>query len=273
MKILIYLGSESYNHPPVIMGKIIGRATQADVHVLVVIPKDGHWENGRAVADQAVSDLNGLSPHVEIEQGRSSEILKGILEKEEYQLVITNADRVTRFRKSADVEPVLIKQSTISLLLTENAKPKLERILLCSGCKEDDFSLITQTVKLAADLNASITLLHVIPGSVPTMYTGLDLIEEKVDELLQTETPFAKHLRRDVEILKQSGITSAVKIRRGIPIEEIVRETQEHNYDLIAIGSSKVKEGLKEMIMGNMTVKIIDRIALPVLIIGTRTLA
>ena len=272
MKILIYLGSESYNHPPVIMGKIIGQATQADVHVLVVIPKDGHWENGWAVADQAVSDLNGLTPQVEVKQGRPSEILTEAFAQEEYQLIITNADRVSRFRKSADVDPVLIKQSTISLLLTENAKPKLERILLCSGCKEDDYTLTTQTTKLAVDLNASITLMHVISGSVPTMYTGLDLIEEKVDEMLQTETPFAKHLRRDVEILKESGVASAVKIRRGIPIEEIIRETQENNYDLIVIGSSKVKEGLKEMIMGNMTVKIIDRIALPVLIIGTRIL-
>ena len=273
MKILICLGSESYNHPPVIMGKIIGQATKSDLHVLVVIPVDGHWENGQAVADQAASDLNGFSPQVVIKQGRSSEILQDALEQEEYQLVITNADRVSWFKKSADVDPVLIKQSTISLLLTENAKPKLEKILLCSGCKDDDYSLITQTVKLAVDLNASITLLHVISGSVPSMYTGLDLIEEKVDEMLQTETPFAKHLRRDVEILKESGVSSAVKIRRGIPIEEIVRETQEYNYDLIVIGSSKVKEGLKEMIMGNMTIKIIDRIALPVLIIGTRMLA
>ena len=272
MNILIYLGSESYNHPPVIMGKIIGQATKADVHVLVVIPKDGHWENGRAVADQAALDLEGLSPQVDIKQGLPSEIIAEAFEQEEYQLVITNADRVSRFRKSADVNPLLIKQSTISLLLTENAKPKLERILLCSGCKEDDYTLTTQTVKLAIDLNASVTLLHVIPGSVPTMYTGLDQIEEKVDEMLQTETPFAKHLRQDVEILKESGLSSAVKIRRGIPIEEIIRETQENNYDLIVIGSSKVKEGLKEMIMGNMTVKIIDRIALPVLIIGTRAL-
>jgi nucleotide-binding universal stress UspA family protein len=272
MKILIYLGSESYNHPPVHMGKIIGQATKADIHLLIVVPKDGHLENGQAVAEQAALDLNGLSPQIFIKQGRSSAIIKEALDQEEYQLVITNADRVNRFRKSAEVDPVLFKQSTISLLLTENAKPKLEKILVCSGCKEDDYSLTTQTVKLAADLNASLTLLHVISGSVPTMYTGLDLIEEKVDEMLQTETPFAKHLRRDVEILKESGVSSAVKIRRGIPIEEIVRETQEYNYDLIVIGSSKVKEGLKEMIMGNMTVKIIDRIVLPVLIIGSRAL-
>ena len=46
MKILIYLDSESYDHPPILMGKIIAQATDAVVHVYVVIPKGGHEENG-----------------------------------------------------------------------------------------------------------------------------------------------------------------------------------------------------------------------------------
>jgi nucleotide-binding universal stress UspA family protein len=76
-----------------------------------------------------------------------------------------------------------------------------------------------------------------------------------------------------VEILEELEIDSEVKIRRGIPLEEIIRETQLENYDLVIIGSSRAHEGLKEMIMGNLTVKIIDKIELPVLIIGTRVLA
>jgi nucleotide-binding universal stress UspA family protein len=160
----------------------------------------------------------------------------------------------------------------ISLLLTENTKPKLEKILLCSGCKGDDYSLITQAAGFARNLDASITLMHVFPGSVPTMYTGLDQIEETVEEILQTDTPFAQYLRRGAEILTEYGIHSEVKIRWGIPIEEIVRETQEINYDLVVIGSSHVKDGLKEMFLGNLAVKVIDQIALPVLIIGKREL-
>lgn len=273
MKILIYMDSEKYHHPPVLMGKIIAEATGGEINVLVVVPKGGHIENGEAVSNQVKLDLEGCYSKVIIKQGNSKQIIREELDNELYQLVIADTDRINRLKKSIEVDPVLIKQSAISLLLTQQTKPKLINILLCCGCKEDDYSLIYQASGLAADLGASVTLLHVFPGAVPSMYTGLEQIEETVDEMLQTETPFAQYLRRGVEILTENNIKSEVKIRRGIPIEEIIRETQVENYDLVVIGSSMVDQGLIEMLLGNLAVKIINRIDLPVLVIGTRTLA
>jgi len=273
MKILIYMDSEKYHHPPVMMAKIIAKATDGEINVLVVVPKGGHPENGEAVAEQVKLDLEGCTPKVFIKQGNSKEIIKEELDREPYQIVIADMDRINRLTKSIEVDPGLIKQSDISLLLTQQTKPKLNNILLCTGCKEDDYSLIIQASRLAGDLGAFVTLLHVFPGAVPSMYTGLEQIEETVDEMLQTDTPFAQYLRRGVEILKENNIASEVKIRRGIPIEEIVRETQVENYDLVVIGSSMVDQGLLEMLLGNLAVKIINRIELPVLVIGTRSLA
>jgi len=273
MKILVYMDSEKYHHSPVLMGNIIAKATDGEVNVLVVVPKGGHLENGEAVAEQVKLDLDGCCPNIFIRQGNSKEIIREELDREPYQIVIADTDRISRLKKSIEVDPVLIKQSAISLLLTQQTKPRLNKILLCAGCKEDDYSLITQSSGLAGDLEAEVTLLHVFPGAVPSMYTGLEQIEETVDEILQTDTPFAKYLRRCVEILKENNIKSEVKIRRGIPIEEIIRETQVENYDLVVIGSSKVDQGLLEMLLGNLAVKIINRIELPVLVIGTRSLA
>ena len=239
MKLLIYLDSEKYNHPPVYMGRMIAEATEAEVTVLVVVPKGGHLENGEDVAEQASKELEGISHQVIIREGKSRQIISEELDRVPYQLVVADTERINRIKKSLEVDPVLIKHSDISVLLTQKSKTKVKHILLCSACKEDDFSLITKAAHLAADLGASITLLHVFPGSVPSMYTGLDQIEETVDEILQTNTPFAKHLRRGVEILKGLEVTSEVKIRRGIPIEEIVRETQIANYDLVVIGCAR----------------------------------
>lgn len=272
MKMLIYLDSEKYNHPPVFMGRMIAEATDAEITVLVVVSKGGHLENGEAVAEQAQKDLEGLSQQVIIRQGKSRQIISEELDRVPYQLVIADTERINRIKKSLEVDPVLIKHSNISVLLTQQSKPKVKHILLCSSCKEDDFSLIKKTAHLAASLKAAITLLHVFPGSVPSMYTGLEQIEETVDEFLQTNTPFAKHLRRAVGILKDHNLESAVKIRRGIPIEEIVRETQIANYDLVVIGSSNVNQGLIEMLLGNLAVKIINRLELPVLVIGSSDL-
>lgn len=269
MKILITLDGESYTHSPILVGKIIAKATSGSIDVLVVISKDVHVEDGEAIVDQVNLDLEGLSPKVTIKKGVQGDIVKQELELDEYNLVIASADKIHRVRKSLDIDPVFLKSSEISLLLTQNTKPKLDSILICSACKEDDYLLLNQAAGLAGDLGASVTLMHVFPGAVPSMYTGLDEIEETVEEFLQTNTPYAQYLRKGIEILQDARIESEVKIRWGIPIDEIVRETQMFNYDLVVIGSSNVNKGIKEMLMGNMTKKIIDRVELPVLIIGS----
>lgn len=272
MKILIVMDSEAYKYPPVKMAKILAEASPAEVHVLITVSKGGHLENGEAVAEQIQQDLAGSDLEVVLKVGSSGELIRESLQQQEYQLIIVNAERILRLRQSVDIDPGLIKQSEISLLVAQNIKPRIKRILLCTGCMENDYSLIKQAAGLAGHLGASITLLHVFAGSVPTMYTGLDQIDETVEELLQTDTAYAQYLRKGVEILQEKQIESEVKIRRGIPIEEIVRETQVENYDLVVIGTTHVKEGLKEMLLGNLTRKIIDRIELPVLVVGRRVL-
>ena len=270
MKTLIILDSEQYNHPPVMMGKIISLACSSSVDILVVVPRDGHRENGDAVAQQAVQDLGDIESRILIEEGETTAVVKRVLESEIYQLVIVNADRIVRLRKTVDVDPILIKQSVLSVLITQNTKPKIDRILLCTACSDDDYSLIHQAARFAGSLGAEVTMLHVFAGAIPTMYTGLDQIDETVEELLQTDSYYAQHLRKGVEILTERQIVSEVKIRRGIPIEEIIRETQTENYDLVVIGTSAVNRGLKEMLLGNLATQIIDQVELPVLVVGSR---
>lgn len=273
MKILILLDSESYKHPPVMMGKMLAESTPAEIHALVIVPKDGHIENAQAVAQQVRADLGGeVKSKISIQEGYPEVIIKRTLDEEEYQLILVNAERILRLRKTLDIEPILIKQTEISLLITQNTKPKIDHILLCTGCMENDYSLLEQAASLVSHLGASVTLLHVIAGSVPTMYTGLEQIDETVEELLQTDTFYARYLRKGVEIFRENEIESEVKIRRGIPMEEIVRETQLVNYDLVVIGSTHVKQGLKELLLGNLAIKIIDQVELPVLVVGRREL-
>lgn len=272
MKILILLDSESYKHPPVMMGKMLAESTPAELHVLVMVQKDGHLENAQAVAQQVKIDLGATKSVVHIEEGSPDVVIREAIDDEGYQLIIVNAERILRLRKTLDIEPILIKQSEISLLITQNTKPKIDRILLCTGCMENDYSLLEQAASLVSHLRASVTLLHVIAGSIPTMYTGLEQIDETVEELLQTDTSYARYLRKGVEVFRQKEIESEVKIRRGIPLEEIIRETQLVNYDLVVIGSTHVNQGLKELLLGNLAVKIIDRVELPVLVVGRREL-
>lgn len=272
MKILICLESEHYVHPPILMGNIIAHATRSTVDILVVVPEDGHWENGEAVARQAQEDLEEIPVNVFLRRGDAFDIYREVLENKDYQLVIVHAHRRAGLRQHVDVESALLDQSQVSVLLTENIKPKIGRILLATACKENDHSLLRQGANLAQQLAAKITLLHVASGSVPSMYTGLDQFDETVPRMLKTDTPFAKHLRKGVEILNEKVVPSEVKIRHGVPVEEIVREAQLENYDLVIVGASGVKNGIKGRLLGNLTTKIIDQVKLPVLVVGDRSL-
>ncbi len=272
MKILIILDSESYNYAPVLMGKLIAEAAPAEIHVLIVIAQGGHRENAQAISRQVEMDLGGIKPFLAIEEGVPGAVIGSSLLEERYQLIIVNAERILRLRKTIDIDPILINQSEISLLITQNTKPKIDRILLCTACMENDYSLLMQAAGFAGHIGASVTLLHVFAGAVPSMYTGLEQIDETVEELLQTDTSYARYLRKGVEIFKSNQIESEVKIRRGVPIEEIVRETQIENYDLVVIGASRVKTGLKELLLGNLAIKIVDQVELPVLVVGRRDL-
>lgn len=270
MKILICLESEKYEHPPVLMGNIIAQATGSDVNVLVVVPENGHWENGESVAEQVEEYLEETDVDVSIRQGDVHAIYRDGLDEKDYDLVVVHAHRRVGLRQHVDVEKTLLDQSEVSVLLAENPKPKISKILLSTGCNEGDHSLVRQGAHLAQALGAKITLLHVASGSVPAMYTGLDQFNETVSRMLKTDTPFAKHLRRGVEILDNLAVPSDVKIRHGVPVEEIVREAQLENYDLVIVGTSGVREDLKSRLLGNLTTKIVDQVKLPVLVVGDK---
>ena len=113
---------------------------------------------------------------------------------------------------------------------------------------------------------AQTTLLHVA-NPVPSMYTGLPAMEETLAELLQTDTPAARHLRRGAEVLDQLGVAAELKLRRGVAADEILREADEGDYDLIVIGKRSGAAWLNGLLVGDVARQIVDGAARPVLVV------
>ena len=103
------------------------------------------------------------------------------------------------------------------------------------------------------------TLLHVA-GAVPSMYTGLDEMEETIEELLVTDTPLAQHLRQCAGYFTEHDIAAEVEIRHGDVVEAILEEAEEGEYDLIVLGESGARK-FRGMLMGNVTQQMINRAA------------
>jgi nucleotide-binding universal stress UspA family protein len=77
-------------------------------------------------------------------------------------------------------------------------------------------------------------------------------------------------LRRSQQLLKEKGISAALIVKAGEPIEEIVKRSEETAYDLVVIGAAR-KGTRGPFLMSAKAYKIIKAVAPPVLVvIGNR---
>src|SRR5437660_66450 len=144
------------------------------------------------------------------------------------------------------------------------------KILICiegtlSAGKEFIEQAVQFTGKLAAAVNASVTLLHVM-AEPPAMYADLVRLEENVDQLLQSKSELGTNLRRQKRELERLGVSAEVRLRHGIVIDQVFEEAREGDYDLIVTGTSQARGLLRHYIMGDLTRTILNRANVPVLV-------
>ena len=141
----------------------------------------------------------------------------------------------------------------------------LQRFLVCTGGKEFIERAIEFTGKLAAAVGASVTLLHVM-AEPPAIYSDLVRLEEDVDQLLQSKSELGTNLRRQKRELERLGVSTAVRLRHGIVIDQVFEEAREGDYDLIVTGTSRARGLLRHYIMGDLTRSILNNANCPVLV-------
>src|SRR5213595_1676572 len=115
----------------------------------------------------------------------------------------------------------------------------LQRFLVCTGGKEFIERAIEFTGKLAAAVDASVTLLHVM-AEPPAIYTDLVRLEEDVDQLLRSGSELGRNLLAQKESLERLGVTTEVRVRHGLVLSQVFAEIGERKHDLIVTGSSQV---------------------------------
>jgi nucleotide-binding universal stress UspA family protein len=99
------------------------------------------------------------------------------------------------------------------------------------------------------------------------MYTGLGELVESLSELLQTDTPVARHLRRGAQILEQHGVPAELRLRYGVVADEIIREARGGDNDLILVGAAKGRMKPKRLMLGEATEQVVQRSTRSVLVV------
>lgn len=267
MKILICIAGLPYAEPTLRFGRLVAEALQGEVTVLTVVAADRDREEAGKSLDRAKEMLAGLATTLTRTGSPSGEILREC-EEGAYDLVVIGAKDKPSLAEFVlgSVAVQILTRAKCSVLVVKGDRISLSKILICTGGKAYAEPAIEMGSQIAEAAGARVTLLHVT-APVPAMYTGLEEIEERLVQLLQTNTPQAQHLKRGAEILESHSVEGELKLRHGVPEEEIQREAQKGDFDLIVLGSSRARGPLAGYYWGDVARSVVNRVQRPVLVV------
>jgi nucleotide-binding universal stress UspA family protein len=268
MKILIFASSKTNSKSAVMFGGLIAGHMRASVTLLTVINDHQDLDTAHQVLDQAGWWIPHLDVRTSIRVGNETTSILDEIDSSNYDLIVLKARQVVQLKDhlKSKVGHQVARQAPISVLVVKRKQPDLKRILLCTSGVDIADPVIEMGTHLAQATQAKVTLLHVA-DSIPTMYTGLDKIEEHLPEILQTDTPMAQHLRHAIKLFAKNKVDAELELRHGSVSDEILIEARTGDYDLIILGASKASTNLTGWLMGDITDQIVKAARCPVLVV------
>jgi len=270
MKMLLCtIGSKKHEYT-LRFGAEVAKALAADLTLVGVVDKKDKVPSLAASLEEVGGDLagRGLSVQVRVLHGDAEQVVLQEMERATYDLVALGTLGTRRSRRQFfnTVGVHIVDQAETSVLLIKGDRLALSSVLICTSGAEQGHLAIWAGAALACGAGAKVTVLHVV-DALPSMYTGLEQMEETLAELLQTDTEPARQLRWASQVVKAECDVSEIKLRRGIVADEILREGQIGDHDLIVLGSSKIGGGLRRALMGDLARKVVTRASRPVLVV------
>ena len=269
MKILICSDGTQSAEPAIRLGGLLAGPLKAETTLLGIAETEQDEHPLRDALQTQAQSLHGhgISPEIVVHSGEPVHQIIDQTSKSNYDLVVIGArwtgamGEYWRSKKTYEV----IKTVQPPVLVAIGEREQLKRFLVCTGGKEFIEQAVQFTGRLAAAVNASVTLLHVM-AEPPAMYADLVRMEENVDQLLESKSELGTNLRRQKRELERLGVSADVRLRHGIVINQVFEEAREGDYDLIVTGTSQARGLLRHYIMGDLTRSILNRASVPVLV-------
>ena len=269
MKILICSDGTSSAQTAIHLGGLLGRPLKAKTVLLGIAETSSDEHSLREALQKQAESLHtwGISPDIIVQSGEPVRQIVEQTSKNNYDLVVIGArwtgatGHYWRSEKTYEV----IKSIQPPVLVAIGESKQLKRFLVCTGGKEFIEQAVQFTGTLAAAVNASVTLLHVM-AEPPALYADLVRLEENVDQLLASKSELGTNLRRQKRELERLGVSAEVRLRHGIVIDQVFEEVRAGDYDLIVTGTSQARGLLRHYIMGDLTRSILNHANCPVLV-------
>ncbi len=121
-------------------------------------------------------------------------------------------------------------------------------------------------VKLASQRGQSITIAHVIERPTYVSPIGAEedfrALQKIGQEMMRRGSSLLYSKRREVEGM---GVKAYTKLLEGNPGDELVRESETGEYDLLVVGTRGMG-GLKSLLVGSVSNKVVHHAKIPVLL-------
>ena len=259
MKMLICVSRLPYAEATLMFGGLIAKTENYAVTLMTVVTDETERPLAEEVLAKAQTVMPGLQAGKKICYGSPATGILGQANTGEYDMIVIGAHALGGFfdRFVTSVMKKVVTNASTTVLVVKETVWTLKRILVCTAAREVDKPSIIEGVRLAEDAGAEVVVLYVA-DPVPGMYTGLNGMGEDFTGILQSNTTQAELLRWSKAYLKKSSSRGRLKLRRGVVINEIVREATEGEYDLVIIGAQTENNFWNELLVGNITGDIVE---------------
>lgn len=271
MKILIATGGSSHSEKALHFGAQIARCAEEAPTVLTVVRRKEELPRAEAVLQRAqylLAEVPCIETRVRV--GRPAEQIVAEAREGGYDLIIVGErqSHTLKARMLGSTAVHVVEHAACPVIIAKGQIRPIQRILLCdSGALIP--SLHSRFIAQLADMlmgEEEITVLHVM--SQITAWPGVpdQQLQASADELIEVHAPEGEWLASDLQILAHPGIHAQAKVRHGVVVDEILAESKENDYDLVAIGAHR-DAGWQRVLLEDIAHEIIKRLERPVLVV------
>lgn len=150
------------------------------------------------------------------------------------------------------------------ILRVRDACWPLQKILVCSGGLPYTIPVERLATRLARSAGARLTFLHVVE---PVMldYPLAREIHSHWENLLQTNTPQARHLKQALDYAERLEVEARVVVRHGLILHEILDEIRSGGYDMVGMGSTYSSTSLSRLFRPDVAALVSAAVDCPIL--------
>ena len=269
MKILVCVAGMPYAEQTVEFGILIAHFYGASVTLLTVVAVESDVPEAKDVLASLARQMQVDVYEQIVRQGVTavSEIVSEC-QQGDYDMVLLGTRMIHGFSlfKRSGVARTVTKKVPIPVLVVKQVPTVLQRILICTSGQEREPTIIQTGLHLASLAQAAVRLLYVA-DPMPHMYSGLEEMEETVDELLDSGTTIAEQLKQTVELLDKASVDTRLIMRHGVVVDEILKEIEETAYDLVIIGATDHEAFWQALVLGRVSPYVVENASCSVMVV------